>query len=284
MSYALPEITWNPPSLSFQAFPGAPIPLNFSSNQNVNGVSVNISKQLNGLIYLVTPTTNIFQGNQALHETLVILPSVSSGWHNGTVTFLANGSPLQQSLYLNLLVPPTVTSVQQLGSGVSIATVVSPSHSPFFNNTYNMAQYGIFENGTYMPIRFYYDVFTNTTIAQFTKHANNTATTSEKPSTPMPSNTSQESKTISIPAWIKLTAGWWAHGHVGDSDFVQGIQYLVQQNIIKNAQTSQYTSSQSSQIPQWIKKDAGWWASGQISNDEFVKGIQYLIDNGIITV
>jgi hypothetical protein len=39
--------------------------------------------------------------------------------------------------------------------------------------------------------------------------------------------------TITIPTWIKNNAKWWADGTIGDTDFVSGIQYLIQQGIIK---------------------------------------------------
>ena len=37
---------------------------------------------------------------------------------------------------------------------------------------------------------------------------------------------------VSIPAWIKNNAGWWATDQIDDSAFVQGIQYLVKEGII----------------------------------------------------
>jgi hypothetical protein len=86
-----------------------------------------------------------------------------------------------------------------------------------------------------------------------------------------------------IPAWIKHNAGWWASGKVGDSDFVKGIQYMIQNNIMK-IPPSQGGTTHSQVIPSWIKHNAGWWADGQISDDEFVKGIQYLIQVGIINL
>ncbi|HYL65725.1 MAG TPA: YncE family protein [Nitrosopumilaceae archaeon] len=278
-------IIWNPPSFSVGAFPGASLPLNFSSNQNLNGVLVNISNQLDWLVLQSGSAINIQQGDQTLPISLVILPNASSGWHNGTITFSVNGVQLHKQFYLNMLVPPTVSNIMQQNPYGEMVTVMSPSYSPYFNNTYDAAQYLIFKNGKVLPIRVFYDIFSNMTVAQFTKLANNTAHTNNEPSIPVfPSKTSQESKTISIPAWVKLTAGWWAYGHVGNSDFMKGIQYLIQQKIIKIPQTVQYTSLQPGQIPQWIKNDAGWWANDQISDDEFVKGIQYLIDNGIIIV
>ena len=36
-----------------------------------------------------------------------------------------------------------------------------------------------------------------------------------------------------IPLWIKNNAGWWALGLITDDDFVKGIQYLVEQGIIR---------------------------------------------------
>jgi len=36
-----------------------------------------------------------------------------------------------------------------------------------------------------------------------------------------------------IPSWIKNNADWWSQGLITDNDFVKGIQYLVEQGIIK---------------------------------------------------
>ena len=36
-----------------------------------------------------------------------------------------------------------------------------------------------------------------------------------------------------IPSWIKNNAGWWADGSIDDSSFVQGIQYLIKEGIMK---------------------------------------------------
>jgi len=86
-----------------------------------------------------------------------------------------------------------------------------------------------------------------------------------------------------IPSWIKNNAGWWADGLIGDSDFLQGIQYLIEQGIMVLPETKQGTSSGEA-IPDWIKNNASWWAEGQIGDSDFLTGIQYLIQNGIITV
>ncbi len=37
---------------------------------------------------------------------------------------------------------------------------------------------------------------------------------------------------VKIPDWVKNNAGWWAEGAIGDSDFVQGIQFLIKEGIM----------------------------------------------------
>ncbi|SRR5579885_94029 len=98
-----------------------------------------------------------------------------------------------------------------------------------------------------------------------------------------PANNTSVAQTISIPSWVKNNAKWWSQGQVGDSEFVKGIQYLIQNGIMKIPATQTGTGS-SQPIPAWVKNNAGWWAGGQISDAEFVKGIQYMITNGIITI
>ncbi|MDO7722398.1 MAG: peptidase [Nitrosopumilus sp.] len=36
-----------------------------------------------------------------------------------------------------------------------------------------------------------------------------------------------------VPSWIKNNAGWWADGSIDDDSFVQGIQFLVKEGIMK---------------------------------------------------
>ena len=86
-----------------------------------------------------------------------------------------------------------------------------------------------------------------------------------------------------IPSWIKNNAGWWADGTIDDNSFVQGIQFLVKENILKIPSTAQGTGS-TDEIPSWIKNNAGWWADGTIDDAAFVQGIQFLIKEGILRV
>jgi len=47
----------------------------------------------------------------------------------------------------------------------------------------------------------------------------------------IPANNGSESSAF-VPLWIKDIAGWWAEGMVSDSEFVNGLQYLISQGII----------------------------------------------------
>ena len=47
----------------------------------------------------------------------------------------------------------------------------------------------------------------------------------------IPEDNGSESSAF-VPPWIKDTAGWWAEGLVSDSEFVNGLQYLIRQGII----------------------------------------------------
>ncbi len=88
---------------------------------------------------------------------------------------------------------------------------------------------------------------------------------------------------IIIPLWIKNNAGWWAEGQIDDTSFVQGIEYLIQNKIMKIPKTANTADSENKEIPLWIKNNAGWWAEGQITDSDFVNGIEYLVSHKIIT-
>lgn len=86
-----------------------------------------------------------------------------------------------------------------------------------------------------------------------------------------------------VPDWVKNTAGWWADDLIPDKDFLKGIEFLINEEII---QINKVTTSQekSEIIPDWIKNNAAWWSQGQIKDSDFLNGIQFLVENGIITV
>jgi hypothetical protein len=87
-----------------------------------------------------------------------------------------------------------------------------------------------------------------------------------------------------IPSWIKNNAGWWADDIIDDKSFIQGIQFLIKEKIMKIPPTTPGTGGSSNDIPPWIKNNAGWWANGDIDDSSFIKGLQFLIKEGIMKV
>ncbi|KAG2478596.1 MAG: hypothetical protein NPMRTH1_400004 [Nitrosopumilales archaeon] len=102
-----------------------------------------------------------------------------------------------------------------------------------------------------------------------------------------------------LPIWLKNNAGWWADGQIGDSTFTNGIQYMIQENIIHVPNVSQAvnvsedpdaepeeedTTEETMEIPSWIKNNAKWWSEGMITDEAFIQSIQWLIANGVIVI
>ena len=88
-----------------------------------------------------------------------------------------------------------------------------------------------------------------------------------------------------IPLWIKNNAAWWTQDKISDTDFIQGIEYLVQKKIINPvvSDTVQTTNTDNTDIiPNWVRNNAKWWSAGLISDEEFLSAIGYLIENGLI--
>ena len=102
----------------------------------------------------------------------------------------------------------------------------------------------------------------------------------------VPNSSAQDAQ---IPNWIKNVAGWWASGVISENEFVTGIEYLINNNIILldfvpcNYKTqSQYGDTKS--VPDWIKNNANWWSENLIDDIDFINGLQYLIEYKIIKI
>jgi len=100
----------------------------------------------------------------------------------------------------------------------------------------------------------------------------------------VPNSSAQDAQ---IPNWIKNVAGWWGSGIISEIEFLTGIEYLVNNNIIlinfvpcNDEIQSQYGDTKS--IPDWIKNNANWWSENLIDDTDFINGLQYLIEYKII--
>ena len=86
---------------------------------------------------------------------------------------------------------------------------------------------------------------------------------------------------IVIPEWIKNNAGWWANDNISDLDFLHGIKYLVESNIIK---------FQSDDIEQYILdwdtivSDSVYAYDGSIRmHSEFFDSVNYTVEYNVST-
>jgi hypothetical protein len=93
-----------------------------------------------------------------------------------------------------------------------------------------------------------------------------------------------------IPGWIKNVADWWASGDISENEFLTGIEYLINNNIISldsiscNEKIERQTTSSSEMVPGWIKNNASWWSDNLIDDVDFINGLQYLIEHKIIKI
>ena len=102
----------------------------------------------------------------------------------------------------------------------------------------------------------------------------------------VPNSSAQDAQ---IPSWIKNVAGWWASGVISENEFLSGIEYLINNNIIlidfvpcNDKIQSQYGDTKS--VPDWIKNNAIWWSENLIDDIDFINGLQYLIEYKIIKI
>jgi len=92
-----------------------------------------------------------------------------------------------------------------------------------------------------------------------------------------------ESPDVLIPSWVRDLAAFWCDDEIGDSGFIEAIQYLIDNDVIVVPET-QAGMGGTQVIPSWIKNNACWWSQGLISDSDFAQGIQWLIGQGIIQV
>ena len=86
-----------------------------------------------------------------------------------------------------------------------------------------------------------------------------------------------------IPKWIKVNAEWWATNQISDLEFLQGIDFLFEKQIISVPERDVIAESQW-KIPQWVKISTEWWATNQISDDDFLNMIESLVKQNIMLV
>lgn len=87
-----------------------------------------------------------------------------------------------------------------------------------------------------------------------------------------------------IPDWVKNNAKWWALGAIDDESFVNSIEYLIENKIVKIPDLPYPASWMDKSVPLWVKNHAAWWAEDLILEDDFIKGIKFLVEKGVIQI
>ena len=90
---------------------------------------------------------------------------------------------------------------------------------------------------------------------------------------------------IQIPSWIKNVAGWWGDDVISEQEFLAGIEYLINNNIILLEYVPcSTTTSTTGSVPDWVKNNAKWWSEDLIGETDFVNGLEYLIKKQVIGI
>lgn len=92
----------------------------------------------------------------------------------------------------------------------------------------------------------------------------------------------RKEQTKQIPEWVKNNAKWWVENEIDTESFVQGIQFLIKEKLIKVSNVKQGQKQDS--VPDWIKNNARGWSDGTITDSEFLKGIEHLVSIRVISV
>jgi len=87
---------------------------------------------------------------------------------------------------------------------------------------------------------------------------------------------------IAIPSWIKNNAGWWADGNISDSDFLYGIKFLVETNIIQFQSDADYEKTKNIEkyLLDWdtIVNDSKYAYDGSIKmQSKFFDYVNYVV-------
>ncbi|ABX13540.1 hypothetical protein [Nitrosopumilus maritimus] len=86
-----------------------------------------------------------------------------------------------------------------------------------------------------------------------------------------------------VPVWVKQNADWWATQQIPDSEFLEGIDFLFEKQIL-SVPTREVVSESQWKIPQWVQIPAGWWYEEKITDEQFLNIIENLVQREIIVV
>ena len=86
-----------------------------------------------------------------------------------------------------------------------------------------------------------------------------------------------------IPQWIKTNVNWWVTNQISNSEFLEGIDFLFEKQIVSVPERYAINESQWN-VPSWVKNHIGWWYEKKISDDEFLNIIENFVARKIILI
>ncbi len=98
----------------------------------------------------------------------------------------------------------------------------------------------------------------------------------------IPSDFLIKHREVKLSELMKNNAMEWSKKQNDDTTFIQNIQNMIENDIIRISSLPEDVEITGNFIPTWFKKNAGWLADELISDEEFVYGIEFLIEKGTI--
>jgi hypothetical protein len=86
-----------------------------------------------------------------------------------------------------------------------------------------------------------------------------------------------------IPQWVKLNGEWWITNQISDSEFLEGVDFLIEKQII-SFPNRDVTLETEWNIPSWVKITVKWWHEEKISDDDFLNLVENLVTRNIIVI
>ena len=119
-----------------------------------------------------------------------------------------------------------------------------------------------------------------------------------------------------VPSWIKIITVWWGEDKITDQDFINTLQYLVENKILEipipvNLEPQCGTGlvldeitnecvihdesdtqgifieaikEQQKTVLSLIKTTTLWWGEGKIADKDFINALEYLVENNVLII
>ena len=87
-----------------------------------------------------------------------------------------------------------------------------------------------------------------------------------------------------VPEWVKDSTNWWTLTKISDQDFLNSLEYMIENNIIKIPENKVFENENELKMMSWIRNNFSMWSQNTSSDDEFFKSTQWLIDNKLINI